>query len=201
MYFFLSLSTLWDSFRPPQPFTLPRAYKDNNGRKKQPGLKHLPNWLRGAFRDRFIHRIIEDVCAGDKPWSNPALPSLQHELNRAYPTHQIRLHSDDAAVVPVSACHHDNENHQTHANSQTLRDLGVLRNQIGSEGLTAVIEYLPSQFTKRMLGSKDLRAKYIMTVLADPQCPFVWKYFRPGTIPLAGERGYYDEVISSYLMS
>ena len=40
-----------------------------------------------------------------------------------------------------------------------------------------------------------------MTVLADPQCPFVWKYFRPETIPLAGERGYYDEVISSYLMS
>ena len=92
--------------------------------------------------------LLKDVCAGDKPWSNPALPSLQHELNRAYPTHQIRLHSDDAAVVPVSACHHDNENHQTHANSQTLRDLGVLRNQIGSEGLTAVIEYLPSQFTK-----------------------------------------------------
>lgn len=129
------------------------------------------------------------------------MPSLQHELNRAYLTHQIRLHSDDAAVVPISACHHDNENHQTHANSQTLRDLGVLRNQIGSEGLTAVIEYLPSQFTKRMLGSKDLRAKYIMTVLVDPQCLFVWKYFRPGTIPLAGERGYYDEVISSYLMS
>lgn len=78
--------------------------------------------------------------------------------------------------------------------TQTLRDLGVLRNRIGDEGLTAVIEYLPSQYTKRMLGSKDARAKYIATILADPQRPFVWEYFRPGTIPLAGERAYYDEV-------
>ena len=70
---------------------------------------------------------------------------------------------------------------------QTLRDLGVLRNQIGNEGLTAVIEYLPSQYTKRMLGSTEARAKYIATVLADPQRPFVWEHFCPGTIPLAGE--------------
>ena len=45
-----------------------------------------------------------------------------------------------------------------------------------------------------MLGSKEARAKYISTVLADSQRPFIWEYFRPGTIPLAGERGYYDEV-------
>lgn len=45
-----------------------------------------------------------------------------------------------------------------------------------------------------MLGSKDARAKYVETILADPQRPFVWEYFRPGTIPLAGERAYYDEV-------
>lgn len=77
---------------------------------------------------------------------------------------------------------------------QTLRDVGALRNQIGSEGLTAVIEYLPSQYSKRMLGSKEARAKYVTTVLADPQRPFVWEYFRPGTIPLPGERAYYDEV-------
>lgn len=45
-----------------------------------------------------------------------------------------------------------------------------------------------------MLDSKEARAKYIATVLADPQRPFIWEYFRPGTIPLAGERAYFDEV-------
>ena len=45
-----------------------------------------------------------------------------------------------------------------------------------------------------MLGLKDTRAKYIAAVLADPQRPFIWEFFRPGTIPLAGERAYYDEV-------
>ena len=45
-----------------------------------------------------------------------------------------------------------------------------------------------------MLNSKAVRAKYVETVLADPQRPFVWEYFRPGTIPLAGECAFYDEV-------
>ena len=85
--------------------------------------------------------------------------------------------------------------------TQTLRDLGVLRNQIGSEGLTAAIEYLPGQYSKRTLSSKDARAKYIATVLADPQRPFIWEYFRPGTIPLAGERAWYDEVRSTGLVN
>ena len=45
-----------------------------------------------------------------------------------------------------------------------------------------------------MLGSKDMRAKYIATVLTDSQRLFIWEYFRPGTIPLTGDRGYYDKV-------
>ena len=77
---------------------------------------------------------------------------------------------------------------------QTLRDIGVLRNQIGSEGLAAVVEYLPEQYTQRMLNSKDSRAEYVTTVLADSQRPFIWKSFRPGTIPLAGKDAYYDQV-------
>jgi len=35
---------------------------------------------------------------------------------------------------------------------------------------------------------------YTKTILADPQRPFIWEYFRPGTIPLPGERAFYDEV-------
>ena len=170
---------------------MPRAYKDDQGRKQQPGLKDLPQWLREKFRNFYIRRIIEQVCLSETPWTNPDLASLQRELNHVYPTHRIRLHSDDAAVVPVSF--HCFYIVSTLMKIQTLRDLGVLRNQIGSEGLAAVIEYLPSQYNKRMLGSKDARARYITTMLADPQRPFIWEYFRPGTIPLASDRGYYDE--------
>ena len=65
----------------------------------------------------------------------------------------------------------------------------------------AAIEYLPSQYTKRMLGSKDSRAKYIAAAVEDPQRPFVWEYFCPGTIPLPGERAYYNEVCATSLIS
>lgn len=79
-----------------------------------------------------------------------------------------------------------------------LRDLGVLRNQIGNEGLVAVIEHLPTQYNKQMLVSKDARAGYIAAVLANLQRPFIWELFRPGTqtVPHPGYNwGYYDEVI------
>ena len=101
---FLPLScTGWDSFL--QPFSLPRAFKDDQGQKPQPGLKDLPNWLHEDFRNLFIRHIIEQVCSSQTPWNNPPLQSLQRELNHVYPTHRIRLHSDDAAVVPVSHGH------------------------------------------------------------------------------------------------
>ena len=73
----------------------------------------------------------------------------------------------------------------------------MLRNQIGNEGLAAVIEYLPSQYNKRALGSVSARAAYIATVLGSKQRPFIWEHFRPGTIPIPrGEEAYYDEVSS-----
>jgi len=87
---------------PLQPLSLPRAYKDDQGQKQQPGLRDLPNWLRESFRNSFIRLIIEQVCLSETPWNNPPLSLLQHEFNNAYPAHQIRLHSNDAAVVPVS---------------------------------------------------------------------------------------------------
>ena len=61
----------------------------------------------------------------------------------------------------------------------------------------SVIEYLPKQYTKRALNSKDVRAKYVVTVLVDPQHPFIWEYFHPETILLAGEHAYYNEVCIS----
>jgi hypothetical protein len=85
--------------------------------------------------------------------------------------------------------------------AQTIRDIGVLRNQIGNEGLSAVIEFLPGQYTKRTLNSKTARANYVTTVLADPQRPFIWEFFRPGTIPLAGEHVFYDEVCLTGLIT
>lgn len=71
----------------------------------------------------------------------------------------------------------------------------MLRYHIGAEALTAVIEYLPRQYTKRMLASKVERAAYITTLLESKQRPFIWEYFRPGTIEIPrGEETYYDEV-------
>ena len=71
------------------------------GRKLQPGLRDLPAWLRENFRNLFIRRIIEQICSNDTPWHNPSLSSLQHDFDRIYPGQHVRLHSDDAAVVPV----------------------------------------------------------------------------------------------------
>ena len=90
---------------PSKPLTLPRSYKDENSQKQQPGLRNLPEPLRKSFRDQFIRRIIEQVFIGNKPWTNPLLPSLQQDLNRAYPACQIRLHTGDAAVILVSSHH------------------------------------------------------------------------------------------------
>ena len=89
----------------PQPFSLPRAFKEKDGQKQQPGIRHLPLWLRENFRNLYIRRIVEQVCSSRTPWSNPGLASLQREFNYTYPTHRVRLHSDDAAVVPVSFDH------------------------------------------------------------------------------------------------
>ena len=58
-----------------------------------------------------------------------------------------------------------------------IHDLGVLQNHIGSEVLSATVKYIPVQLTKRMLGSKTTRAKYIKTIIMDPQCPFIWESF------------------------
>ena len=66
---------------------------------------------------------------------------------------------------------------------------------MGSEVLTTVIEYLPTQYPKRMLHSKEARVAYIESLLNSPQRPFIWETFRPGTIEVPrGEETYYDEV-------
>ena len=102
-----------------QLYSLPRAFKDETGQKQQPGLKDLPLWLRENFRNLYIWRIIEWVGLSDQPWNNPCVASLEQEFYRVYSAHQIssddgaamplrsarqiRLHSDDAVVVPVSS--------------------------------------------------------------------------------------------------
>lgn len=106
-------------------FSLPRAYKDDRGRRQQPGLRDLPQWLRENFRNLYIRRIIEQVCLSNTPWNNPTLSSLQRELGQAYPTHRIRLHSDDAAVVPVSfSCFRSIEHQYSHKYSDPSRPWG-----------------------------------------------------------------------------
>ena len=77
----------------------------------------------------------------------------------------------------------------------------MLRNQISSEALIAVIEHLPTQYPKRMFHSKEARAAYVESLLNSPQQPFIWESFRPGTIEIPrGEENYYDEVSPSPLL-
>jgi len=158
------------------PDVFQRKYKDETGKVQVPGLRDLPQSIQSNFRNTFIRHIMKLVFSGVSPWSNPSLSVYQDEFNIVYSPLQYHLHTDDAVVIP------------------TNRDLGVLRNQIGAEALMAVIEYLPTQYTKRMLGSKSERATYITTLLESKQRPFVWEYFRPGTIEIPrGEETYYDE--------
>jgi hypothetical protein len=117
---------------------------------------------------------------------------MEYELNSAYPwNHGVRLHTDDAAVVPV--CPGPLPETSSQISTDYSGHWGSSK-QIGNKGLSTVIEFLPGQYTKRTLNSKTARANYVMTVLADPQRPFIWEFFCPGTIPLAGERVFYDEV-------
>jgi hypothetical protein len=82
--------------------------------------------------------------------------------------------------------------------SQTNREIGVLRSNVGSKGLDEVIKTLAVQFSKRMLHSKAAKVAYINTLLSSSQRPFIWEYFRPGTIEIPrGEETYYDEVSPS----
>ena len=77
---------------------------------------------------------------------------------------------------------------------QTIRDLGILRCQIGNEAIKAVTEHLQSQYDKRKFISKPTRAAYVQALISDKQYPFIWEYFRPGNIPVGGAKLYYDDV-------
>ena len=49
-----------------------------------------------------------------------------------------------------------------------------------------------------MLNSKAARSRYILKILESKQHPYIWEYFRPGTIEIPrGEETYYDEVSSN----
>ncbi|KAF9780629.1 hypothetical protein BJ322DRAFT_1023859 [Thelephora terrestris] len=77
---------------------------------------------------------------------------------------------------------------------QTNRDLSVLRNHIGAEGFDEVVNSLAVQFSKQTLNSKAAKAAYINTLLNSSQRPFIWEYFRPGTIEIPrGEETYYNK--------
>ena len=103
------------------PFDLPHSYRDGEGNRRQSGLKDLPSWLGEAFCDQFIHPIVKQVCLAGSSWNNPSLSLLQREFNRAYPTHQIKLHSDDAVVVPVIFNCHPCAGNNSHKVLDTLR--------------------------------------------------------------------------------
>lgn len=133
------------------------------------------------------------------PWVNPSIETLQQEFDTAYPSCRVKLHLNDAAVVPVqifpllSA-----QGFRSHNKIQTIRDIGVFRYQLGQEAIKAVNEHLASQYNKRQLDSKAARAAYIQTLISDKQYPFIWECFRPGSIPIGGAKLYYDDVSETH---
>ncbi|KAF9783793.1 hypothetical protein BJ322DRAFT_1109639 [Thelephora terrestris] len=160
-------------FPPAQIYSLPRRHKDGKGKLQIPGQGALPHGIKIEFRNTFIRHIMRLVCSDTTPWTNPLLPFYQQEFAAIYPGLPYQIHANDAV---------------------TNRDLGVLRNHIGAEGFDEVVKSLAVQFSKRTLNSKAAKAAYINTLLNSSQRPFIWEYFRPGTIEIPrGEETYYDE--------
>ena len=132
---------------------------------------------------------------GSTPWINPSIESLQREFNATYPGSYIKLHIDDAAIVPVFVPAFSLLKDVTHNRKQTIWDLGVLHSQIGKEAIRAVNDHLPGQYSKRQFDSKSARAAYIQALVSDTkQHPFIWESFRPGNLPVGGAKLYYDDV-------
>ena len=160
-----------------QVHSFPRKHKDEAGKTQVSGLKDLLLTIQTNFCNTFICCIMGLVFSDKSPWNNPSLSVYQHKFSLVYPNLWYSLHLDDTVVLPTNC------------------NLGVLQNQIGAEGLVVVIEHLPSQYTRHMLGSKTSRASYITTLLNSMQLPFIWEYLCPGTIKIpVGEETYYDEV-------
>lgn len=158
------------------------------------GIRDLPGPIRVGFRGHFIRRIIKSVFTSTSPWVNPPIETLQQEFDATYPNHHVKLHLDDAAVVPVFFSHRLLLGDRAHARTQTIRDLGVLRSQIGQGAVRAISNHLPGQYSKRQFDSKTARAAYIQALISDKQYPFIWETFRPGNLPVGGAKLYYDDV-------
>jgi len=124
------------------------------------------------------------VFSSNAPWVNPSVESLQQEFDAAFPMYHATLHLDDDAAVPVSIPSRSAQELISCDVIQTIRDLGTLRFQIGSEAIKAVINYLPGQFNKRTLALKPARAAYVQALISDKQHPFIWEYFDQATSPL-----------------
>jgi len=174
--------------------SLPRPYVKENGVECAVGIRDLPPAIRDDFRNDFIRRIMKLIFSSRTPWINPSIETLQQEFDAAFPTYHATLHHDDAVVVPVILPLHSAQGLGSLNTTQTIRDLGTLRSQIGNEAIKAVTSHLPGQFEKRKFELPHARAAYVQALISDKQHPFIWEYFRPGNIPVGGAKLYYDDV-------
>ena len=97
------------------------------------------------------------VFSSRMPWANLSIETLQREFNAAFPKFYAELQVDDAATVWVLNPLRSARGCDSHHIMQTIRDLGILRCQIGNEAIKAVIKHLPGQYNKRMLESQSAR--------------------------------------------
>ena len=84
------------------PLSLPRRYRDKDGKFQVPGLKDLPHNIQSRFWDTFIQHIMKLIFTGTSPWSNPTLAVYQQEFAAIYPDLPYEIHADDVLILPVS---------------------------------------------------------------------------------------------------
>lgn len=109
-----------------------------------------------------------------------------------------RLRHGDAVHHPVSGL-----TRRPHPNSdvnwKTVTSLGVLRNHIAADAVTAVQRHLPNVFRKKRLQTLEARARYIAGLFrSDDDHPFIWREYVEGDIQNHPEVGGYKTVSKTY---
>jgi hypothetical protein len=97
------------------------------------------------YRHRILYYPVDPWALDSlSPCSVSTLEVYQRELNLTYSP--LQLHTDDAAVSPVTDFPLETTQNILTPHLQVNRDLGVLRSKIGAEGLAAATECLPGEW-------------------------------------------------------
>lgn len=153
------------------------------GSRVFPGIKDLPAHIHQNFRNEFIRYVIKHVASSKLPWVNPELNSLQSMYNIVYPMYPARVRHSDAVYHPVSRLP-STILQSTDLRWQTITALGLLRNRIATDAITAVQHHLLGVFRAKKLKTIEARAVYIAGLFKSANDhPIIWREYVEGDIP------------------